>query len=171
MQFDDWIWFFPILFMFHDFEEVLFMKTWVAKREGKLLEYFPKYAPTFLRHFNKVSQVGFAFAVAVIFVFVSIITITASVFDFYLIWLGFFIVYVLHLVVHLIQAIAVRGYVPALVTSILCLPVSCWILRSVLSATLYSAASVAIAGITAAIVVLAGVLGLHKLIEHFPCKE
>jgi hypothetical protein len=86
-----------------------------------------------------------------------------------LIWLGVFIVYVLHLIAHLIQAIAVRDYMPALATSLLCLPVSCWILWSVLSSTSYSAVSVAIAGITAAIAVLAGVLSLHKLIEHFPC--
>lgn len=42
----------------------------------------------------------------------------------YLIWLGGFIAFALHLVLHILQAIWLRRYIPALATSILCLPVS-----------------------------------------------
>lgn len=42
----------------------------------------------------------------------------------YLIWLGGFVAFAFHLVVHILQAIWIRRYIPALTTSILCLPVS-----------------------------------------------
>lgn len=28
------IWFFPILFMFHDFEEIIFMRAWISKNKS-----------------------------------------------------------------------------------------------------------------------------------------
>jgi hypothetical protein len=154
--------------MFHDFEEVFFMKAWFFSRQEKIEKKFPKYAPALIQHFNKVSQAGFAFAVAIIFVLVSVVTVTASAFDFYLIWLGFFIIYVAHLFVHCIQAIVLKDYVPAVVTSIICIPVSCWILHSVLSNVSYSVTALVIAVILSGIVTLCGVFGLHKVIEHFP---
>lgn len=171
MKFEDLIWCFPILFMFHDFEEVIFMKTWFSKKENKLLKQFPKFAPKLIQHFHKVPQAGFSFAVAIIFVLVSAITITASIFDYYLIWLGCFGIYVLHLIIHCIQAIVIRDYVPAVVTSILCLPVSCWIFFTVLSGVSYSGASVAVSIIISGVAVTAGVLGLHKVIERFPSNS
>jgi len=167
MKFEDYIWCFPILFMFHDFEEVIFMKPWFSNREEKILKKFPKFAPSLIEHFNKVSQAGFAFAVAIIFVLVSVVTITASIFDFYLIWLGLFGVYLLHLFVHCIQAIVLKDYVPSLVTSVIFIPVSCWILQIVLSNVSYSGAAIAITVIISGVVAIVGVFGLHKMIEHF----
>ncbi|HEX3037410.1 MAG TPA: HXXEE domain-containing protein [Oscillospiraceae bacterium] len=168
MKFEDYIWWFLILFMFHDFEEVIYMKAWFSQKQDKIAKKFPKYAPALVQHFNQVSQAGFSFAVAIIYILVSAITITASAFHFYLIWLGCFIIYVAHLFIHCIQAIVLKDYVPAVVTSIICIPISCWILHSVLSGTSYSGIVLAIAVILSGAVVIGGVVGLHKLIEHFP---
>ena len=52
--------------------------------------------------------------------------------------------YTLHLVVHVVQAILFRGYIPALATSIICLPISSWIIYSCRpSLTVSSAQSIA----------------------------
>ena len=43
-------------------------------------------------------------------------------------WLGGFIACTLHFIIHIGQAIWIRQYIPATVTSIICFPISTWIL-------------------------------------------
>ena len=35
------VWFFPILFMFHDFEEIILIQQWISKNRHYLSERFP----------------------------------------------------------------------------------------------------------------------------------
>ena len=86
----DTIWLFPLLFIFHDLEEIIGFMPWIERNE-KLLA---KKASFILNTHKDLSTEGFALAVA------------------------------FHLVVHILQAIWIRRYIPALTTSILCLPVS-----------------------------------------------
>lgn len=36
------IWFFPIVFIIHDFEEIIFIQSWISKNGYYLCEKFPK---------------------------------------------------------------------------------------------------------------------------------
>ncbi|AGU72131.1 HXXEE domain-containing protein [Streptococcus constellatus subsp. pharyngis] len=119
----DIIWLFPLLFIFHDLEEIIGFMPWIEQNE-KLLE---KKAAFILNTHKSLSTEGFALAVAeefVVVLFGSFFAIFYHTRFLYLIWLGGFIAFALHLVLHILQAIWIRRYIPALATSILCLPVS-----------------------------------------------
>ena len=119
----DTIWLFPLLFIFHDLEEIIGFMPWIERNE-KLLA---KKASFILNTHKDLSTEGFALAVAEEFVvvfFVSFFAIFYHTRFLYLIWLGGFVAFALHLVLHILQAIWIRRYIPALATSILCLPVS-----------------------------------------------
>jgi len=119
----DIIWLFPLLFIFHDLEEIIGFIPWIEQNE-KLLE---KKAAFILNAHKSLSTEGFALAVAEEFVVVLFVAFLALFYHtrfLYLIWLGGFIAFALHLVLHILQAIWIRRYIPALATYILCLPVS-----------------------------------------------
>ena len=122
---NQYLWLFPILFVFHDFEEIIGCRLFVAKNGAAITQRFPKIA--FI--FNNFSTEGFALAVAeelVLLLIICGLTFT-GIRAFNLIWLGTFIAFTLHLVVHIGQAIVIRKYIPALATSILLLPISIWL--------------------------------------------
>lgn len=119
----DTIWLFPLLFIFHDLEEIIGFMPWIERNE-KLLA---KKAVFILNTHKGLSTEGFALAVAEEFVVVLLVSFFALICHtrlLYLIWLGGFVAFAFHLVVHILQAIWIRRYIPALTTSILCLPVS-----------------------------------------------
>lgn len=119
---------FPILFMFHDFEEIIFMKPWVIKNNQNLRKRFPRLAKKYLNHFNSLSTSSFAMGVAEEFILISIITILSFVFNWYYLWLGTYIAFTVHLIVHCIQCIAYKSYVPCIATSIICLPICLYLI-------------------------------------------
>ena len=65
---------FPIVFMFHDFEEIIFFKTWLTKNKDLLQKKFPAVSKRILPHINKLSTAAFSLAVAEEFILLSIIT-------------------------------------------------------------------------------------------------
>ena len=74
----------------------------------------------------------FAFALPMLFIFHDLEEIIGMRIDnqfVWNIWLGAFIGLTFHFVVHIGQAIVLRKYIPALATSIICLPISIYILK------------------------------------------
>ncbi|MFT9846831.1 HXXEE domain-containing protein [Aneurinibacillus sp. REN35] len=121
-----WIWLFLIVFMLHDFEEIITVETWLTKNKTKVLHRFPslvtRYQAVFERRFAmKTAQ--FSFAVAWIFVLLSVITFYTSQ---TLAYGGSFLFYVaaLHVLfgnvwTHVIQSVVLRGYTPGVVTAVI----------------------------------------------------
>lgn len=126
MQF---IWLFPILFIFHDFEEIIFMRAWINKNRDYLENRFPKLAKRMLPHFERLTTSSFALGVAEEFILISFITIVSSAMNSYGLWIGSFIAFTIHLLIHCFQALMIRKYFPAIVTSLICLPVCIYIIR------------------------------------------
>lgn len=121
-----WIWLFLIVFMLHDFEEIITVETWLTRNKTKVLHRFPslatRYQAVFERRFAmKTAQ--FSFAVAWIFVLLSFITLYTSE---SLSRGGSFLFYVaaLHVLfgnvwTHVIQSVVLRGYTPGVVTAVI----------------------------------------------------
>ena len=114
---------FPLAFVIHDLEEILFQHRWMLKNKESLSERFPK-----LRKLidNLARMNTKAFCVAVLEELLVLLAVTA-----YVLcqgeyakeaWVAVFIAFSFHLIVHVIQGIIIRGYIPGLVTSILLLP-------------------------------------------------
>lgn len=127
----EYIWLFPIIFIFHDMEEIIGAKVWLNKNSDLINHKYPR-----LHKMSKdFSTEGFAFAVFEELIVCIILCIATSLINNSLvwgIWLGAFIACTVHFVVHIIQAIIFRKYIPAVITSIISMPPSVWIILKVL---------------------------------------
>ena len=117
------IWIFPIAFMFHDFEEITLGEPWLRKNAGEIKDRIKDRVPAFLANqigavLNK-SATELAFPVSLIFSLTFISSFLAVEYGKY----GFFLLasgaFFLHGFMHLGQAIALRRYVPAVISSVL----------------------------------------------------
>ena len=110
------VWMLPILFILHDFEEMIFMPLWKTRHHQKL-ETFKK------PFFGSVTQ-GSAFAVGVLEEFIILMFISGfcQITDNSLLYLSFVIAYTAHFIIHYIMCLQFRGYVPGVVTVTLELP-------------------------------------------------
>jgi hypothetical protein len=120
------MWLFPIVFMIHDFEEIVMFKPWIAKNASDLKRRFPRLAARMLPHMEGLSTSAFALAVAVMFLIVSTTTLIAIEFDLYALWAGALIGYFIHLIIHIGQFLVFRRYVPVVITSIITAPYCVW---------------------------------------------
>jgi len=122
------MWLFPIVFMIHDFEEIIMMSPWVKKNAGFLAHRFPLMAARMLPHLEGLSTSSFALAVALMFLIVSAVTLICVEFGLYALWAGALIGFFVHLVVHVGQFLVVGRYVPVVITSLVTAPYCIWAL-------------------------------------------
>lgn len=110
-------------------EEIVGMKKFL-KENGQMLSAKIPRAANIIQQF---STEGFALAVyeeLVLCIALSVMAIAIECSDIFLnLWLGAYIGCSFHFVVHIVQSIAIRKYIPALITSIICLPVSVVLLK------------------------------------------
>ena len=133
------IWLFPIMFILHDFEEIIMVEKWLNTKSPILYAKLPKKAADRVIKQFSMSTAQFAVAVVVIFFFVSSSTFSASqfvnqeqfgnIYIFIIVTLTFF----LHAFTHLGQSIFLCSITPGAVTSlIIIIPYSLILYRSLL---------------------------------------
>ena len=114
---------FILAFIIHDREEITMVHRWMLAHGDALCEKHPRFRRV-LNHMRQMSTQ--AFAIAVLEELIMLVAITV-----YVIWGGpyaieiwsaVFMAFSIHLIIHIGQAIVVRGYVPGLATSVLLLP-------------------------------------------------
>lgn len=114
---------FPILFLAHEIEEVAVQHGWMQAHHEQLTARFPRMRAA-IEHLARINTPAFAIAVAEEFAVVLIATVYAlseASLGLHL-WAALFIAFGVHLLIHAGQAVAVRGYVPGLATTLLLLP-------------------------------------------------
>ena len=116
----------PILFIFHDMEEIIGFGRFF-KKNPELFERYPKITAAYMDFHTD------AMALAVYEEFVPFFGISLLAYYFpgkilYALWFAMMLSFTAHLVVHIGQSIYIRKYIPSLLTSIICLPVSVIIL-------------------------------------------
>ena len=119
----EYVWLFPVIFMFHEMEEIIGFKFFLQKNHDELKNRFP----FILRCYKNFSTEGFAFAVYEELILCILISTLAYFLDknfLWYIWLGAFIGCDLHFFVHHLQVGIFRRYIPACITSLICLPVN-----------------------------------------------
>ena len=125
-----YLWMFPLLFIFHDMEEIIGLVPWIRLNETSLAQK----APTILKFHKEMTTEGFALAVFEEFFLVLSITLLAYFTQsrvLKLVWLGGFVAFALHLLLHIGQSILLHKYIPALITSILCFPISAYLITDI----------------------------------------
>lgn len=125
-----YLWMFPLLFIFHDMEEIIGLVPWIRLNKTLLTQK----VPSILKIHKGITTEGFALAVFEEFFLVLSITLLAYFSQsraLELVWLGGFVAFALHLLLHIEQSILLRKYIPALITSILCFPVSAYLITDI----------------------------------------
>jgi hypothetical protein len=113
------IWLFPIAFIFHDFEEILFWELWLGKHGSEIKARMPAFLAGRVGAILEKSTAQASFSIFLIFCLTVLASFFAAVTGKY----GFFLLasgaYFIHGFMHLGQAIVLRKYVPAVITSAL----------------------------------------------------
>ncbi|AGX43612.1 HXXEE domain-containing protein [Clostridium saccharobutylicum] len=159
------LWLFPIIFIFHDFEEIIFIEYWISKNRHYLYERFPMLSKRLLPHFDNITTSSFAFGVAEEFILISIITIFSYVMNMYSLWMGLLIAFTLHLIIHCVQTLIVKKYIPAIVTSIICLPICIYIINYMMK--LFTINTVILYSILGFIIMVVNLVIIHKFMASF----
>ena len=118
----------PILFIFHDMEEIIGF-GWFFKNNPDIYERFPKITNAY----KDFTTAGMALAVYEEFIPFFGISLLAYFFEndvLYTLWFGLLISLTAHFVVHIGQSIYIKKYIPSVITSVVCLPISVIILIS-----------------------------------------
>lgn len=133
MTIETLIWMLPLIFIVHDFEEIILIKKWKIKNQDLFL------APTGFKpyaHFK--SQEKFSMAVLeelILFIGVGFYTVLSQN---YLVWIGTFFALTFHYIPHIIFCFRVKRFVPGAFTALIAFPISIWILLEVIQQTHYS---------------------------------
>lgn len=159
------IWLFPILFIIHDFEEIIFMQAWIRKNKSYLCDRFPTLSKKLLPHFDSITTSAFALGVAEEFVLISIITVVSYMTNWYSLWIGSFIAFTLHLLIHCLQAFVVRKYIPCIVTSVICLPICIYIIKQIIQISTLN--TITLYSILCFIIMVINIGFIHKVMAIF----
>lgn len=154
----------PIVFMIHDFEEIIGLKIWFEKNRVWLNEKFPILTKQ-IESLRNLSVQAFAVAVLEEFLIISIVTLTALTFKWYDAWIVIFVAYSFHIMIHIIQWIIVRRYIPMIITSLLSIPYILWGIINILCS--FTAIKIGLYLIIGIFVVVLNLLFAHKLAYNF----
>ncbi len=128
---DKYIWIFPILFIFHDMEEVIWLPGFIKNNREDIIKRYPIAEKLLSVYKNGMTTEAFALAVyeelVVLIAVCALNWITKAEWAMG-IWYGAFIGFTAHLVIHILQSIAIKRYIPSFVTSIMTLPPSIMLL-------------------------------------------
>ena len=113
----------PIVFMIHEYEEIIMFKSWLGNNRNELKRRFPRFERVLARrgHFDY-STATFAIGTAHEFVLISVISLGAVWLRAFQWWFAAFAGYSIHLIVHLVQWAIYRKYIPVIITTFLTLP-------------------------------------------------
>jgi len=117
---------FPVVFMFHDFEELCFLESWIRKNADSLRDKF--IAKNWLQY-EGYSTAALGITIMMMFLFVSLTSILSVIFNLYALFAAAMIVFTLHNLVHIIQPILLRRYIPAMGSSIITIPYALYVLQ------------------------------------------
>ena len=118
----------PLVFMLHDFEELIGAEPWLRANRAALLQRFPRLAPPLLAHMQRMAGAPFTCGVCLLFVLLTLLSFYAALSGDYRLWYGVLVAFTAHLFVHLLQWALWRRYIPCIFTSLLALPYGFWAL-------------------------------------------
>ena len=121
LELNNAIWLFVVIFMLHDFEEIISVETWAKKTEGSIKADGGKIAKRIWKFWN-VNSNSFAKRDVIIFSIMSAITFLKVQFvesDWsIMLFIGFLVLVLIHNAVHILQSLILRTYTPGLYTAI-----------------------------------------------------
>lgn len=126
---------FPVAFILHDAEEIAVQHSWMLNHRKSLIKTFPK-MKRMVEQLSGLTTKAFAIAATEELTVILVATAYVLVGGVYSmqIWSALFMAFSTHLVVHVFQAIVMRGYVPGLVSTLLLIPYAFIAMQSIWNA-------------------------------------
>lgn len=116
---------FPVVFMVHDFEEILTVEKWTKQNKEKVFALLPKKLHRFFWSSFHINTLEFAKDVFWIFLAITAAALIAVLFQWYGFFLIFLAIFFFHVFTHIGQSVLFKGYAPGVWTSLfLVLPYS-----------------------------------------------
>ncbi|HWR30116.1 MAG TPA: HXXEE domain-containing protein [Negativicutes bacterium] len=119
MRLETLMWLFPMAFMIHDFEEIIFFPSWLTKNIDNIRAKYPRIAKMVQSRLGNLSSASFALAVFEEFIVLVVLTFVCVEYDFYSFYATLVAAYLFHVLVHVIQSIALQRYIPAVGSAVL----------------------------------------------------
>ncbi|MBP2650993.1 MAG: hypothetical protein H6Q74_1818 [Firmicutes bacterium] len=119
MHIESLMWLFPIAFMFHDFEEIIFLPAWIKNNATYLTSKYPRIGKKLVLNYKNKSSSAFALAVFEEFIILVILTLICVELKYYSFFAALALAYLTHVIVHVIQFIALKKYIPAVGSAVL----------------------------------------------------
>jgi len=169
MEMEKYVWLFPIIFIIHDMEEIIGMGIFLRKNKELLDE---KYS-FITKVYKNFSTEGFSLAVLeelLLCVLISLIALYLNNKTAWYIWLGGFIGCTFHFVIHIGQTAILRQYIPAVITSVLFLPISIYIIYKSFLTIQGSVNSMLIGCIVGFVSVFINLILIQRVIGWFTVK-
>lgn len=123
----------PIVFMIHEFEEMILFPYWIPKHTDEFKRRYPRwYSKLKLEQkFILFQTPAFILAVFEEFILISAGTLLTVVTGNLIYWYFCLLAFTLHFAGHILLPIVLKKYVPALITTLICLPYCVWAIYSV----------------------------------------
>ncbi|HBC96016.1 MAG TPA: HXXEE domain-containing protein [Clostridium sp.] len=164
------VWMLPVLFMIHDFEEIVMAEAWSKRFKRELEENTSvmRKKPFGLNGTNYWSTSAMSVGVEIEFVILSLVSLLSCIFSSYFIWYGFLFAVTLHFILaHFYLCIEFKHYVPGVVTSVLFLPVCVYIMYVFQLLLKYSFVKVFLSCILGIVLMIVVLVTLHDAIGKF----
>lgn len=158
-----YVWIFPVLFIFHDMEEIIGFIPWYQRNRKILEQKYPKISNVY----SGTTTEGFAFAVYEELTLCIVICMISMFRNQYGIWLGALVACTVHFIIHIIQTLMLRQYIPALFTSMIGVPIGCFLIKKSIEILNYSILSLVIYSAIGAICILGNLRFAHMLMKKF----
>lgn len=113
------LWLFPVIFMFHDFEEILTVEKWMKTRGDGIFKRIPSFAQKIYRSSFQMNTLHFAKDVFWVYLIIVTVTAISVFFKIYLLFLMALHLFFIHVFTHVGQTLYFRIYTPGVVTSII----------------------------------------------------
>ncbi len=112
---------FPLFFLIHELEEFLMMRSWIEKNSIAMYGRFPRFE-RIIQVMQKVTRRKVAMIAFEEFLVVVVCTIVSAYTGNLIAWYCCLAAFSVYLLIHIVQFMVWRGYIPAIVTTLLCLP-------------------------------------------------
>lgn len=113
------IWSFLIIFMLHNFEEIIMIERWFHKKYPEIRERIPPFAISELEKFKTMTSVQFSIVVCILFIVAAALILVTVITQQYFLFFGLNIILALNIFTHPLQSLLLKCYVPGLWTTLL----------------------------------------------------
>ncbi|WP_124065060.1 HXXEE domain-containing protein [Clostridium sp. E02] len=162
------VWLFPVIFMIHDFEEIIMTEVWGKRFKKEIDTVWPKRQPFGLDYIHVYQTPTFTIGVVIEFLLFSFISFFSVYFQSYFLWYSAFFGITIHLVLaHMLLCVKFKHYVPGIITSIVFILPSIWILYLAKTILQYNMGTILLTAAAGILIMIIIIPVLHKAMESW----